>query len=199
MNQSSAEPVLLLHEFHPPEDLRRFACPPASVIRADQAVVVVEVVEDGRLLRHHMWADRWFTITTSTDLAGAFVETGGPKTIPFSFDCDISTPYTRIDDSIFTVDLWLDVLVRADGTTRQVVDRDHFARAQAAGWLSDAESTGALRGLDDLIGIIERGELIEMLGAICPFGPADRPGPNLLPRAGPGDYPLLLPGLRSTW
>jgi hypothetical protein len=199
MSQPSAEPLLLLHEFHPPEDLRRFACAPASVIRADEAVVVVEAAEGDRLIRHHMWADRWFTITTTIDLVGRFIEGGGPKTIPFAFDCDISTPFIRIGDSVYTVDMWLDVLVRADGTTYQVVDRDHFARAQAAGWLSEAEASGALRGLEDLTGIIERAELIEMLAAIHPFGPAERPAPDLLPRADPSDYPLLLPGIRSTW
>jgi len=199
MSETNNERRLTLHEFHPPEDLRRFVCGPASVIRADEAVVVVEVVESGRLLRHHMWSDQWFTITTTTDATGALVEQGGLKTIPFAFDCDISTPFTRIGDAIFTVDLWLDVLVRADGTTHQVVDRDHFARAQEHGWLSEAEKMGALCGLDELIEIIERGHLIDMLRAICPFGPAERPAPEQLPRADPHDYPMLLAGLRSTW
>jgi hypothetical protein len=105
MSQPITEPHLILHEFHPPEDLRRFGCTAASVMRADDEVVVVEVVEDGALLRHHMWSHHWFTITTTTDAAGAFVEKGGVTTIPFAFDCDISTPYIRVDDSIFTVDL----------------------------------------------------------------------------------------------
>src|SRR3712207_7925505 len=38
MTMQNGNADLLLHEFHPPEDLRRFACAPASIIRANEAV-----------------------------------------------------------------------------------------------------------------------------------------------------------------
>ncbi len=199
MPNESQESQITILEFHPPEDLRRFACRPGSIIRADDAMVVIETAHEGILLRHHMWADHWFTITTTTDMAGHFVETGGPKTIPFTFNCDISTPFELIDGNVYTVDLWLDVLVRADGTTFQVVDRDHFARAQEAGWLSEAEVSGALHGLEELVGIVERGDLIDMLSAIWPFGPAERPANTRLPPVDPLDYPRFAAGKRLTW
>src|SRR6186713_668849 len=76
MPDESQKSQIMILEFHPPEDLRRFACRPGSIIRADDAMVVIESAHEGILLRHNMWADHWFTITTTTDMAGHFVETG---------------------------------------------------------------------------------------------------------------------------
>ncbi len=74
---------------------------------------------------------------------------------------------------VSTVDLWLDVLVRADGTTHVVVDEDDFAEAQSNGLVSENEIRGAEAGLQDLLGLVERGELFALLNAVCPFGPSD--------------------------
>jgi hypothetical protein len=46
------------------------------------------------------------------------METTAPGDVPpFAFNCHFATPMRRQDDAVLAVDLWLDVLVRSDGTT----------------------------------------------------------------------------------
>jgi predicted RNA-binding protein associated with RNAse of E/G family len=68
---------------------------------------------------------------------------------------EIATPMVLGDDAIFAVDLWLDVLVRADGVTHGVYDQDEFDRALARGWLSDREARAASNELRSLVELIE--------------------------------------------
>src|SRR5207244_2718094 len=60
---------------------------------------------------------------------------GRPDADAFSFNCDIATPMVCQENSVFAVDMWIDVLVRADGLTCCVGDEDEFADAIARGRL----------------------------------------------------------------
>jgi predicted RNA-binding protein associated with RNAse of E/G family len=81
----------------------------------------------------------------------------------------------RHDDAVFAVDLWLDVLVRADGVTYGVHDHDDFDAAIRRGWLSEREAEGARTGLRELVELIERRELVAFLAGVHPFDGAPAP------------------------
>lgn len=119
---------------------------------------------------------------------------------PFTFNCDIPTAMVRGDDAVFAFDLWLDVLVRADGITHSVYDQDEFAAALAHGWLSDRESRQAEDGRLRLVDLIEARSLVEFLADVYPFAPITAPrAPDMkhVPLTEVGSF--LQPVLRSSW
>jgi hypothetical protein len=81
----------------------------------------------------------------------------------------------RAGDSTFAVDLFTDVLVRQDGTSYVVTDRDEFGEMLGRGVISAAEGRGAERGLRDLVELIEAGRLLRWLDDLAPFGPCRPP------------------------
>lgn len=197
--------VLLDHDFHPPDDVRVFRVPRQGLLvdRPDRLVYEVAVHDAGFrgevVLRHYAFADRWFKVNVCLDLDGhLFDEDALPY--PFCFNCDVSTPMQRSGDSIFAVDLWLDVLVRADGQTYTVGDEDEFADALRAGLLSEREAEGARLGLGELVDLASSGKLIGFLEEIVPFGPcAKRPAHGAPQRLRTADVPEIWPGSRTTW
>ncbi len=100
---------------------------------------------------------------------------------------------------VSTVDLWLDVLVRAAGTTHVVVDEDDFAEACTNQWLSEREARGAEAGLSDLLRLIEQDGLFALLNAVCPFGPSDPLPGRPMVRLDVANYPTLQSGHRWSW
>jgi hypothetical protein len=188
--------VLVDHDFHPDEpSVRMFRTPPGGVLRLDDSVVISQGAHDGVVLRHYAFADHWFKVNITTDLAGRLTETGD-GTRRFAINCDIATPMEREGDCTFAVDLFTDVLVRQDAMCHVVVGRDEFAEMLGRGVISPAEGRGAERGLRELLELIETGRLLPWLGELAPFGPC-RP-----PRAPPmqrGSVPgRLRPGVRRT-
>lgn len=102
------------YDFRPDEStVRVFTTPESGVLRLDDDVAITEAVENGVVLRHYAFGDRWFKINVTTDLQGSLVETGDPQN-RFAFNCDIATPMERDGSAIYGVDLFVDVLVRAD-------------------------------------------------------------------------------------
>ena len=191
---------VLDYDFHPPDDLRLFTFQCASLLRCDDSALIGVVDHRGTLLRHHAFADRWFKINVTTDLAGNFVEEQPDSTsIPFCFNCDIATPMLKQGNAVFAVDLWIDVLVRADGLTYDIVDEDEFAAAQGHGWLSAQEVHGAQRGLADLIELIERKQLVTFLADLSPFGSRCAPRALDMQRVSAADFPIVQPRVRPTW
>ncbi|MCA1709749.1 MAG: DUF402 domain-containing protein, partial [Actinobacteria bacterium] len=69
---------------------------------------------------------------------GRPAETGADG-LRFAFNCDIATPMEREGDATFAVDLFVDVLVRADGHSVHVGDEDELEEAFELGLLSTAE------------------------------------------------------------
>jgi hypothetical protein len=82
----------------------------------------VAVVRYGDILVwRYTFADHWFKVNITTDPQGRLVETTPPGHVPpFALNCDSATPMVRHRDAVLAVDLWLDVLVRSDGTAHSV-------------------------------------------------------------------------------
>jgi len=97
----------------------------------------------------------------------------------------------------FAVDLFDDVLVRADGITFVVTGEDEMRKAAEDGLISQREAAHAAAELELLTALISGGRLLEWLAAACPFGPAGAPPARPVKRV---PVPaLLLPGERATW
>jgi hypothetical protein len=139
-------------------------------------------------------------VNCTTDPTGAFVETTSPDDVPpFAFNCDIATPMLRQDDAVFAVDLWLDVLVRADGVTYSVHDHDDLDAAIGRGWLSEREAEGARTGRRELVELIEWRELVSFLVGFHPFDGAPAPPAPDEHRVPLSAVPLLGPKARPSW
>lgn len=188
-------------DFHPDEPyVREFRLPRRDVLRMDGSTFVCESEMDGVVLRHYAFADEWFKVNVTCDRTGALVETPAMHGIsPFALNCDIATPMLWARAAVHAVDLFIDVLVGADGLAHEVVDLDEFEAAIAAGLLSPAEAAGARSGLDRLVGIIARGELLDVLDDAWPLGPSTA-GPSMpMRRVAVADVPLVQPRRRPTW
>jgi hypothetical protein len=65
------------HAFHPDEaSVRIFRTSGPGVLRLDDEIAITEAVYDGVVRRRYAFADRWFKINVTTNLAGDLVETG---------------------------------------------------------------------------------------------------------------------------
>ena len=164
-------------DFHPGEDqVRVFSAGPGGVLRFDDDVCVYAARYDDVVLRHYAFARHWFKVNLTTDLTGRIVETGDPDPdLRFAFNCDIATPMRRHDDAVYAVDLFTDVLVRADAVRYRVTDLDEFAEARRTGLILPAEADGAEQGLAELTDLIERGDLLPFLSQAFPIAPLHPP------------------------
>lgn len=191
----------MIYDFHPPGDARLFRMPAKGVRRLDDEAFVAEVSYGDVTLRHYAFRDHWFKVNCTLDSEGRFVETASPASAAasFAFNCDIATPMVRRDDAVFAVDLWLDVLVRADSVTYAVNDEDDFAAAISHGWLSEREVAGARAALCRLVDLIERRELVDFLTAVHPFAPTVAPAAPDMQHVGLSDVALVHAGARPTW
>lgn len=189
--------VVLDYDFHPNEDtVRMFRTPPSGVLRFDDEVLVVETRCYGGILRHYAFSEHWFKVNVSIDEQGQPVSSGdGPDR--FAFNCDIATPMERDGNSIFGVDLFIDVLVRTDAASYRVQDEDEFEEMLQRGLLSEREAAGAKAGLAQLVGLIEDQGLLSWLDDFARFGPCDPPvAPPVERMAIPA---RMQPGARTTW
>lgn len=189
--------VLLDHDFHPDEDsVRVFRTPLPGVLLLEDEVAVTEVAYENAVLRHYAFARHWFKINVTTDQNGAFVETGD-QDHRFAFNCDIATPMERDANSIFGVDLFIDVLIRRDAASFYVGDEDEFAQMAEQNVLSAAEQKSAKAGLAELLELIETNRLLPWLEELVPFGVCNPPAAPAMERR---EVPLRMrPLLRSTW
>jgi hypothetical protein len=92
-----------------------------------------------------------------------------------------------------------DVLVLADGVTYRVCDLEEFRQARGRGLILPGEARGAQRGLAELTGIIERGELAAFLRQTCPVGPLNPPMASPADRTPLTHVPLLSEENRAAW
>ena len=186
-------------EFRPPDDLRLYEIPAAGVLRIDSNVLVADVVVGDLIARHSGFAKRWLAVNVTTDRAGRLVEMVSRDGFPCAIKCHVATPMLRQGNVCWQVDLWLDLLVRANGRDYLIEDEDEFALARDHGLLSDREVAGALAGLDDVLHLVQTGALLDLLASFCPFGfgaaPVARPFRRLLH----ADYPEVQPGVRPSW
>lgn len=193
-------PVLLDYDLHPPQDLRVFPVPAEGVLRADDDVLVTETRWDDVVLRHYAFRHHWMKVNVTVD------ESGVPLDPPerdgnasYAFNCDIATPMRWDANCVYSVDLWLDVLVRADGCERVITDEDDFEKAIDAQWLSEREASAARHSLEILLAMIDTGQLLEVLDGAQPFAPPVDPPPAHVRHVPLSSVPLLQPGRRPTW
>jgi hypothetical protein len=192
-------------DFHPREDyVRVFDQPPEGVLRLDDEVFVAQTRYDDVVLRHFAFRDHWFKINVTTDLNGDLIETAPSPGVPaYAYTIDLATPMLRDgeggSEAVYAVDLEVDVLVRADGSTYVVADLDDFRAAIRNGLISAAETRGVRAGLDHLTSLIEGGGLLKFCDHAYPWGAA--PAPEALPRrtVPQSDVPRLQTGKRLTW
>jgi hypothetical protein len=190
--------VLLDYDYHPPDRLQLFTIKRGGVLRADGEVLVTEALHGEVVLRHYAFADRWFKVNCTTDVVGRFTEAGSTDggSPPFAFNCDIATPMERDGNSIYGVDLFIDVLVRRDASSFYVGDEDEFVEMANQNLLSRAEQGAATGALSELLQLIETGRLLPWLDDFEPFGPCDPPAAPPMERR---DVPeRMKPFVRST-
>ena len=185
------------YDFHPDEaTVRIFRTPTSGVLRLEDGIAVTMAVNDDVVLRHYSFAEHWFKINVTTDLAGNLVETGEAE-FPFAFNCDIATPMERENDSTYGVDLFIDVLVRSDTRSHVVGDEAEFEEMLDRNLVSRAEGRGARRGLRELLDLVESGHLLPWLLEWAPFTLNQ---PPLAPPMERGPIPERLQhGIRRTW
>ena len=145
---------------------------------------------------HYSFAEHWFKINVTTDLAGNLVETGDAD-VSLAFNCDIATPMERENDRTYGVDLFIDVLVRADARSHVVGDEAEFEEMLDRGLVSRSEAQGARRGLRELLDLVESGHLRPWLHETAPFTPSRPPVAPPMER-GPIPERLQL-RIRRTW
>ena len=115
----------------------------------------------------YSFAGRPFVVNCSLDLDGRFVTEPGP--VDWCFNCDICTPHLVAGGDVYSVGLFVDVLVAPDGRWHFVGDEDELAEAVECGWVTAGEQCVARRGLADLLRIIESVRLVEFLEEILAF------------------------------
>lgn len=184
------------YDYHPQEDfVRVFIHPPSGVLRDDSRVLVTEAESgDGFFLRHYAFAEEWFKINLTLDRHGRPAECGEDG---FSFNCDLATPMMRRDETSFAVDLFLDVLVRADGRSVQIRDEGEMEDAVERGWVSQREAEAARRGAERLVDLARTGRLVDFLDRHLPLEPPQSARMFQIARAGIDSG--LLPGQRPSW
>ncbi|WP_193106712.1 DUF402 domain-containing protein [Brachybacterium sp. FME24] len=194
------------YDFHPDEDsVRCFGVPDAGILVNDDGMCVMQTrqpepsgtMDEELVLRHYAFADEWFKLNVTFDLRDEMIEPG-PQGEAFAINCDIATPMLRVGDDVSAVDLFLDVLVRGDGTYR-VIDRDEFEHATTEGLISQREAEGAEVGLERLVRWIESGRLHSLLREIDLALAATAPPPLPFERVPIGAVPSVAPGTRPTW
>jgi predicted RNA-binding protein associated with RNAse of E/G family len=103
----------------------------------------------------------------------------------------------RDGSATYGVDLFVDVLVRADLKSIHVGDEDEFQQALADGLISPSEATHAQRGVEELLQLVESNRLLPWLDELCPFRPCAPPeAPPMVREQIPT---RLLPQHRRTW
>lgn len=172
----------------------------AGVLRFGDDVYVSAGRYADVILWHYAFARHWFKVNLTTGLDGRIVETGGDEPgSRFAFNCDIATAMRRRASAVYAVDLFADVLVRADSVSHRVCDLEEFQQAHDQGLILPGEAQGARQGLAELTGIIERGELAAFLRQTCPPRPLDPPIAYPADRIPLTQVPLLSRENRASW
>ncbi len=186
------------YDFHPPEDVRVFTTSVSGLRRSDEKAVVYDVPLDGLVLRHYAFYDRWFAVNCTLDARGRFVTEPGP--IDWCFNCDITSPLFSVGKDLYSVDLFLDVLVGPDVRMHVTKDEDDLAHAIENGWLMAEEQAGARRGLEQLVEIMEGSGLVAFLEQVCPFQAMDdSTTPPPMTKLRLAEVPLLRSETRGTY
>ncbi|MGE5579099.1 MAG: hypothetical protein ACM3WU_03555 [Bacillota bacterium] len=161
--------TVLYHSLHLPRSVKVSSAPFTNILRFDGAALVYEVnVGPDRYMRHYSFPDRWFRVNCNLDSRAHPVSVEGP--IPWAFDCSICTPQWVDGRNLFSIHLFIQVLVSRRGRLYYVKDMDLLDEAAAKGWVTGSELEGARGGLKDLTSLLESGKFMEFLSGVYPLG-----------------------------
>jgi hypothetical protein len=118
--------------------------------------------------RGYYFFDKWLSVFITFDEQLQLKPDSNPA-FPFAFNCDITTPHYRRGNSLFTSDLYIDVLVGTDGYTYQNKDVEDFERAFSFGLFGKRWYEGAKREADWLAGLLEQNRFVDFLNEVAPF------------------------------
>ena len=118
--------------------------------------------------RGYYFLDRWLSVFVTFDEQLELRE-DSDHSLPFAFNCDITTPHYRRGNSIFTCDLYIDILVRADGATYQLEDLEDFQKAFASELFGRTWFDNARREMDWLVDLVESSGFPDFLNEVAPF------------------------------
>jgi len=183
-------------DFHLGEPfVRVFSIPRSGVLRLDDRAFVSETRIGETVLRHYAFASEWFKINVALDSEGTLIETpAGPDHPAFTFNCDIATPMRCKSNTVFSIDLFVDVLVRQDGRTYHLKDDDELESAVRTGLVSPHQFASARAGSTRLVGLIKAGGLIPFLHGTFPFGSSTAPEALPVEHHPVAGVPWLQPG-----
>ena len=105
----------------------------------------------------------------------------------------------RRGTAVLAVDLFADVLVRADAISHRVSELDELDQASRNGLIVPQEARGAARGPAELTAIVERGDLLAFLSRACLIGPLEPPAAVPVGHVPLSRVPLLSLESRATW
>lgn len=194
------------YDYHPNElDVRVFGVPEAGVLVRTDEMFLGQTREPASsewgtpslVLRHYAFAGEWFKLNATLDDDGELIETGAAGD-EYVVNCDIATPLRWIGPDATAVDLFLDVLVSADGSYR-VIDRPEFEEACSRELISRAEAVHAEAGLTRLLHWVTTGRLQDLLADVPGHVASQAPAPLPFSRAPMSDVPAVAPYARSTW
>ncbi|MGO1978743.1 DUF402 domain-containing protein [Brachybacterium tyrofermentans] len=194
------------YDYHPNElDVRVFGVPEAGVLVRTDEMFLGQTREPASsewgtpslVLRHYAFAGEWFKLNATLDDDGELIETGAAGD-EYVVNCDIATPLRWIGPDATAVDLFLDVLVRRDGSYR-IVDRPDFDDACSRQLISGSEARNAESGLKSLLHWITSGRLQDLLDEPARHLAAQAPPPLPFGRSPLVDVPAVAPHSRSTW
>ncbi len=163
------------YQLHLPSDLRVFQYLVEPTYSGANALVLDGLLGDTEQIvcRSYLFFERWLEIFVTFDDRLALC-TDARAPFPFAFNCDLTTPYYRVADRLFTTDLAVDVLVAADGMTYQVKDVGEFEAWYRQGAFGSDWYEGVKRELAALTQLLETNQFLNFLNAIAPF-PTQRP------------------------
>jgi len=131
--------------------------------------------------RSYLYFNRWLEIFVTFD--DRLVPAGdSTASFPFAFNWDITTPYYRVGDQLFTTDLCVDSLVAADGRRYQVKDTDEYELWYRQGAFGRTWYRGVQQELAALTKMLETESFLPWLIDLVPF-PSHRPPTPLSTRA----------------
>lgn len=194
------------YDYHPNEpDVRVFGVPETGVlVRTDEMFlgqthqpVSLDWGTPSLVLRHYAFAREWFKLNATFSCEGELIETG-VEGDEYVVNCDIATPLRWSGSDATAVDLFLDVMVRRDGSYR-IVDRPEFEDACSRQLISYSEARNAEAGLSSLLRWITSGRLLDLIEEPARHLAAQAPPPLPFARSPLAEVPAVAPHSRSTW
>lgn len=158
------------HQLHLPDEVRLFQYLAPPIYDGEDALVF-----DGQAspsmstyARSYLFRQRWLEIFVTFD-AELRLLPDPDDPFPFVCNCDLTTPYLVRGTDGYTIDLFLDVLVAADGRTYQIRDREEFEEAATTGSIPLSWYQAVQRDLAWLINLLDTNQFLPMLQHMAAF------------------------------